>query len=96
MKKDTETAAEKQIKIKPKKRLGQNFLTETTVIDKLITAAAIEPNQTILDYLWGKYLRLVKVGCCLGKNSLVGGHSFWKSYPHFTPSLHKLNSSLIK
>lgn len=49
MKKDTETAAEKQIKIKPKKRLGQNFLTETTVIDKLITAAAIEPNQTILE-----------------------------------------------
>lgn len=49
MKKDTETAAEKQTKIKPKKRLGQNFLTEVTVINKLVAAAAIEPGQTILE-----------------------------------------------
>jgi 16S rRNA (adenine1518-N6/adenine1519-N6)-dimethyltransferase len=36
-------------KITPKKRLGQNFLTQIGVIQKLVAAANIQPGQTILE-----------------------------------------------
>jgi len=36
-------------KIQPKKRLGQNFLSETGIIQKLVLAAAIKPGDTILE-----------------------------------------------
>lgn len=36
-------------KIRPKKRLGQNFLSEIGIIKKLIGAAKIQPGETILE-----------------------------------------------
>jgi len=36
-------------KIKPKKRLGQNFLAQTGVIKKIVDAADVKPGQTILE-----------------------------------------------
>ena len=33
----------------PKKRLGQNFLSEIGVIQKLVAATAIQPGETILE-----------------------------------------------
>lgn len=39
----------KKASVKPKKRLGQNFLNEITVIEKLIAAAKIMPGETILE-----------------------------------------------
>ena len=35
--------------VNPKKRLGQNFLSENGVIQKLVAAAAIQPGETILE-----------------------------------------------
>jgi len=49
MEKDIKTTTKRQPKVKPKKRLGQNFLTEATVVNKLVAAAEINPNQTILE-----------------------------------------------
>ena len=49
MEKDIEITIKNTIKVKPKKRLGQNFLTEATVISKLVAAAEIGPGQTILE-----------------------------------------------
>jgi 16S rRNA (adenine1518-N6/adenine1519-N6)-dimethyltransferase len=40
---------ENKPKIKPKKRLGQNFLTQVSVVQKLAAAAEINPGQTILE-----------------------------------------------
>jgi 16S rRNA (adenine1518-N6/adenine1519-N6)-dimethyltransferase len=39
----------KKSKIRPKKRLGQNFLTQPGVTKKLVTAAALQPDETILE-----------------------------------------------
>lgn len=49
MEKASKNTKKEQKKIKPKKRLGQNFLTEAAIIDKLVAAAQIEPGQTILE-----------------------------------------------
>jgi 16S rRNA (adenine1518-N6/adenine1519-N6)-dimethyltransferase len=49
MKENPKIPTEKQAKVKPKKRLGQNFLTEVNVINKLVTAARIQPGQAILE-----------------------------------------------
>ncbi len=39
----------REIKVKPKKRLGQNFLSQIGVVKKMIGAARIVPNETILE-----------------------------------------------
>jgi len=38
-----------KLKINPKKRLGQNFLAEIGVIEKLVNAAGIQPGETVLE-----------------------------------------------
>lgn len=49
MKKTSKSGEKEPGKIIPKKRLGQNFLTEAAVINKLAAAAQIEPGQTVLE-----------------------------------------------
>jgi len=49
MKINLEKTGEKKATVSPKKRLGQNFLTEVGIINKLVAAAGIEPGQTILE-----------------------------------------------
>ncbi|MCU0652645.1 MAG: 16S rRNA (adenine(1518)-N(6)/adenine(1519)-N(6))-dimethyltransferase RsmA [Candidatus Pacebacteria bacterium] len=46
-KKDKKGATESVVR--PKKRLGQNFLAETGIIDKLVAAANIKPGETVLE-----------------------------------------------
>ena len=39
----------KKYSIKPKKSLGQNFLTNKSIVKKIIKAASLKPNDTILE-----------------------------------------------
>ena len=37
------------MKIKPKKSLGQNFLIDKNIINKIVEAGNIDPNSTVLE-----------------------------------------------
>jgi 16S rRNA (adenine1518-N6/adenine1519-N6)-dimethyltransferase len=46
---NADSNCQKKPGIKPKKRLGQNFLAQIGIIQKLVAAAAIQPGETVLE-----------------------------------------------